>query len=239
MKQFLLLILITPLFAISQTKNVVSSLRITPKPDKVLEFEKALADHAAKFHKGDFKWRVYMVRSGPDFGSYQCTEGPFSWEELDQRGDLGSEHMADWYRTVLAICTNAGTFSYGLFREDLSTVALTDYSDKISTSHYFPKPGCGPRFEALIKKLNSVWAGSNQTVAVYSSSSSGPTSFTIVTRYKTGWKERAPEFMKPFNARYDAKFGSGSYDAFLAEASQVLDHAWSEMLVYRPDLSSK
>ena len=239
MKQILLLVLITPLYVISQTKNVINSTRISPRPDKVLEFEKALSDHASKYHKGDFKWRVYMVRSGPDFGSYQLVEGPYSWDELDQRGDLGSEHMSDWYRTVLALCTSAGTNTYSTFREDLSTVALTEYSDKVSSTHYFPKPGCGPRFEALIKKLNTVWAGSNQLAAVYESSASGPTQFTVVTRYKTGWKERAPEFMKPMRVRYDTKFGSGGYDALLAEVHEVLDHAWSEMMIYRPDLSSK
>ncbi len=37
-----------------------------PKADKVLDFEKALAAHAQKYHTGDWKWRVYEIQSGPD-----------------------------------------------------------------------------------------------------------------------------------------------------------------------------
>ena len=46
MKKILLLLLLTPLFGLSQNKNVLNANRVFCKVDKVLEFEKALAIHA-------------------------------------------------------------------------------------------------------------------------------------------------------------------------------------------------
>ena len=83
MRKIFLLCLLVPILGISQPKNVSSADRVFPKVDKVLEFEKALGAHAQKYHKGDFKWRVLAIQTGPDAGGYQITEGPTSWEAID------------------------------------------------------------------------------------------------------------------------------------------------------------
>ena len=41
-----MLSMLLPLMGISQTKNVISTHRVFPKVDKVMEFEKALAVHS-------------------------------------------------------------------------------------------------------------------------------------------------------------------------------------------------
>src|SRR5882757_193889 len=100
MRKMLVVWLLIPLIGISQAKNVITSTRVFPKSEKIAEFEKALAAHAQKFHTGDWKWRVWSIESGPDAGGYMMTEGPNSWEQLDGRGDLSSEHMDDWNRNI-------------------------------------------------------------------------------------------------------------------------------------------
>ena len=92
MRKLFLFCMLLPLLGVSQTKNVVSVTRVVPKVDKVLEFEKALTAHAQKYHTGDWKWRVFEIQSGPEFGAYHITEGPLSWEAVDGRGNLGTEH---------------------------------------------------------------------------------------------------------------------------------------------------
>src|SRR5258708_31221998 len=94
MRKMLVMWLLFPLFGISQVKNVINSTRVFSKPDKIAEFEKALAAHAQKYHTGDWKWRVWRIQSGPDAGGYMITEGPNSWEQFDGRGDLGGEHTS-------------------------------------------------------------------------------------------------------------------------------------------------
>lgn len=239
MRKMFLLLLLIPVLGISQKKNVMSTNRVFPKVDKVLEFEKALATHAQKYHTGDWKWRVFEIQTGPDAGGYHITEGPLSWDLIDTRGNLGNEHNNDWNKNVTIYLTDRGSTSYAVYQEDISSVQLTDYSDKINITHYYPKPGWGPALRAEMAKFKKVWDASGEAIAVYTASSSGPAQFTIVQRYKQGLKERESDFRKPIKERYEAVNGADSYDAWISALRTYVDHAWSELLFLRTDLSSK
>jgi hypothetical protein len=239
MRKIFFLCLLVPVLGISQTKNVVSANRVFPKVDKVLEFEKALTAHAQKYHTGDWKWRVFEIQSGPDAGGYQIVEGPNSWDQVDTRGNLGTEHNTDWNKSVAVYLTDRGTNMYSIFQEELSTVQLTDYSDKINITHYFPKPGYGPELRDGIKKFKKVWEDAGESVAVYQSSSSGPNQYALVTRYKQGLKERATGFRKPMKERYETVNGEDSWDGYFDMLKTCVENAWSELLFYRAELSSK
>jgi hypothetical protein len=143
MKRIFLLCLLLPILGLGQDKNVVNANRVFCKVDKVLEFEKALANHAQKFHKGEWSWRVYEIQSGPDAGGYHITEGPTSWASIDGRGNLGDAHNIDWNKNVAIYLTDRGGSSYAVYQDSLSSVALGDFSDKINITHYFPKVGWG------------------------------------------------------------------------------------------------
>jgi hypothetical protein len=239
MRKLLALWLFIPFVGVGQVKNVVKSERVFPKMDKIGEFEKAIAAHVQKFHTGDWKWRVWQIESGPDAGGYMLTEGPNSWEQIDKRGDLGAGHMEDWYKSVSVYLTDRFSAQYGVFDDELSTVQLTDYADKIAISHVFPKPGMGDQLENQLKMAKKAWTAGNQTVAVYSASSSGPAQYLLVYRYKQGLKEREKGFREPFKDRYETANGKGSYGEFMESVSKYADQGWSEILFFRPDLSSK
>jgi arginyl-tRNA--protein-N-Asp/Glu arginylyltransferase len=147
--------------------------------------------------------------------------------------------MADWNKNVAPFLSEKYSSMYSEYQEDFSTVALGDYSDKIAINHIFPKPGCTDKVEELLKKIKKAWTAGNQTVAVYTSSSSGPTQYSLVTRYKQGLKERDKNFRKPFKERFEATNGEGSYENYLESVSRYTDHSWSELLFLRPELSSK
>lgn len=239
MRKALLLALLLPLFSMAQERTVVSVNRVFPRPDRIAEFERGLAAHAQKYHTGTWKWRVFSIESGPEAGGYHITEGPLTWDEVDKRGNLGKEHMDDWYKNVMAHAADRGTSSYSVYREDLSTIQLTEYSDKIAINHVFPKMGRFADVENTIKNVKKVWESSNQTIAVYESSSSGPAQFAIVTRYKNGLKERERNFRAPMRERYTAAHGAGSFDKYLQDIANNTERSWSELLFYRADLSSK
>lgn len=239
MRKVFLLCMLIPMLGISQKKNVVTTNRVFPKVDKVLEFEKALAAHAQKYHTGDWKWRVFEIQSGPDAGGYHITEGPDSWELLDTRGNLGAEHTNDWNKSVAIYLTDRGSSSYAVYQDSLSTVALTDYADKISISHVYPKAGWANKVREWISWMKPVWQAGGESVAVYMSSSSGPTQYSIVTRYKNGLKERQQGYRKPFKERYEAIHGEDSYDKYMEVIRNYFDNSWGELLFMRADLSSK
>ena len=239
MKKWIACWLLVPVIGMSQSKTVVNTNRVFPKPDKVAEFEKGLAAHAQKYHTGDWKWRVYEIQSGPDFGGFQLVEGPHTWEQVESRGNLGAEHTADWNKSVAPFITERGESAYGMFREDLSTVQLTDFTNFIAINHVFPKPGYGDKVEENIKRIKKVWEAGGQTVAVYEASSSGAPGYNIVTRYKQGLKERDPNFRKPFKERFIALLGEDAYNNYLESVRSYTDKSWSELLSFRADLSSK
>ncbi len=228
-----------PFISLGQNKNVVSTHRVFPKMDKVMEFEKALAAHAQKYHKGDVSWRVFAIQSGPDFGGYHITEGPKTWTSEDERGDLGPDHMLDWNKNVAVHLTDRQSGGYSVYLDSLSTVAVGDYSDKININHVYPKMGQGDNVVKMIKKLRKVWAANGISVAVYTSNSSGPAQYTIVTRYKQGLKEKEPDFRKPFKETFEAQNGEGSHAQFIKDLAEFVDHSWNELLFLQKDLGSK
>jgi hypothetical protein len=239
MRKIFLLCMLIPLFGISQNQTVVNSSRYFPKVDKVQEFEKALTAHIQKYHSGDWKWRVYEIQTGPDAGGYHIVEGPKSWDEIDKRGNLGADHTNDWNKNVAIYLTDRYSSGYNEFREDLSTTQLGAFTDKITITHVFPKPGMGNIVEASLKKVKKGWAAGNQTVAVYQSVASGPGQYSLVYRLKDGLKELENGYRKPFKERYEAANGEDSYQQFLNTIMKSTDNSWSEMLFYRADLSAK
>ncbi len=233
------MLLLIPVLGIGQTKNVISATRVFPKADKVLDFEKALAAHAQKYHTGDWSWRVYEISSGPDAGGYHIVEGPVSWDALDSRGNLGTEHNNDWNKNVAVYLTDKVEESYSVYVDSLSTTALTRYTDKIVITHMYPKPGMIAGTVNLVKRLKTVWTAGNENVAVYQSVISGEPQIATVTRLKDGLKELADGYRKPMAERFNTAYGVGAWDTYLADYSKYVGSRWSELLVYRPDLSSK
>jgi hypothetical protein len=239
MKRLIILLIGLPFFTFAQDKNVISATRVFPKIDKIQAFEKALTAHAQKYHTGTWKWRVFSIESGPDFGGYHITEGPMSWEDIDTRGDLGKAHMADWDMNIATLLTQRGSSMYSVYREDLSSVPLTEFSNKIAINHVYIKPGYFEDVENLLKPFKKTWEASGQTVAVYEASSSGEPQFAVVTRYKEGLKERTTGFRKPMKERYTQANGEGSWDNYIKGIKNAIDRSWSELLFYHAELSSK
>jgi hypothetical protein len=239
MRKMLVVCLLVPFIGYSQAKIVLNATRVFPKQEKIAEFEKALAAHSQKYHTGDWKWRVYFIQSGPDAGGYMIVEGPNSWDQLDSRGDLGAEHTADWEKNVASLTIDRGSSTMAEFQADLSTVQLTDYADKIIMSHMVAKPGKIGAIPDLIKKMKNAWQAGSESVAVYQLVASGEPGYLTVTRLKAGLKELATGYRKPLKERFNTANGDGSYDTFSKDYADDVENRWSELLIFKPDLSSK
>jgi hypothetical protein len=239
MRKIILLFMALPLFGLAQNKTLVSGSRYFPKTGKVNLFEKALAVHAQKYHKGDLKWRVYTIETGPDAGGYMVVEGPTNWDGIDKRGDLGAVHTKDWETTVQPHLSDRTSTMYLTFRENISTAQLGDYSDKISINHLFFKPGYFADVQANLLLLKKVWEADGSTIAVYEASLSGEPQFAVVTRYKQGLKERDVVNPTAFPARFDKANGDGSFAKYLSLVKESIAHQWTEILYHKPEMDSK
>lgn len=236
---FFLLLMLLPFLGIGQTKNVISTTREFPKVEKQLEFEKALATHAQKYHTGDVKWRVFDIVSGPDAGGYHIVEGPKTWESEDTRGTLGVEHTNDWSKSVAIYLSDRHSSGYSVYIDSLSTVAVGDYSDKVQVTHIYPKLGCSYRVATMLKSMKAAWVADGSTIAVYETNGSGIQQFAVARRYKQGLKEKEVGFRKSFVDTYEKIHGQGSWGIFNDNVKEYIGEQWSELLFYRADLSSK
>ncbi|MXV51450.1 hypothetical protein GS399_10755 [Pedobacter sp. HMF7647] len=141
MKAFLAtFLLIYTLSAPAQEKIVMSTHRFFSKTDKIAELEKALATHTGKFHQGNNKWTIYRILSGPDAGGYHQEEGPIAWTQIEPATGKTSAAEEDLYKTVAPLTSAIGA-GCAIYRSDLSTSASDDFTDEISISHVFYKPG--------------------------------------------------------------------------------------------------
>ncbi len=133
-------------------------------------------------------------------------------------------------KKVVIYLTDRISVSYSVYQDSLSTIAPGDFSDKIAVAHIYPKVGKNLKVRNLIKKLKAGWVADGSTIAVYAANSSGPSQFTIVTRYKQGLKEKAQGFRKPFKGTFEGVNGEDSYDDYLDQMGDCVDNVWSEML---------
>jgi hypothetical protein len=167
------------------------------------------------------------------------SEGPSSWDILDSRADISAEHTSDWEKNVLPLTQGQGQSGYYEFQPDLSTVQLTDYANKIVINHMMAKPGKIMNVKDLLMREKKVWQAGNESVAVYAASFSGEPGYITVTRLKNGLKELAADYRKPFADMYNQAYGAGAIDTWLKDYSDDVESRWSELLTYRPELSSK
>lgn len=240
MKKFLLILMVMPLFALSQTKNLISTSRYFPKSGKWQAFEKALSVHAKKYHKGDFAWKVFTIETGPDAGGYLVVEGANNWAAVDSRGNLGDVHTADWENNIQPLLENKTTSTYYTFREDLSTVAQKDYAEKISINHAYIKPGWrGEYFEYVMQTNKKLWVADTVKMAVYDNSLSGRPEVITVTRYTNGLKVRDIENPVSFPDRFKkANGGDAAWTKWLEVTKEGLAGQWSELLYLKTNLGS-
>ncbi|MCX6204637.1 MAG: hypothetical protein NTZ19_00100 [Bacteroidetes bacterium] len=240
MKKMLLLLFLIPLLGKAQIQpaKVINANRVFPKSGKALAFEKALASHVAKYHQSVWKWRVFSIETGPDQGGYQINEGPTTWDEFDHRGDLGPAHMQDWELNIGPLLQDYSKVLYAVYKEDLSTIAVANYTDKIAITHLTYNPGYSGETEELIKQLKPNWESTQRSTAVYEVASSGEPGYIIVTRYKDGLKERDPGYKASMKDAFE-KNKPGSYQAYQDGLKKAVKGSWSEILSFQAVLSSK
>ena len=238
MKKVLLLLMFIPVLAFTQPKEVISAFRVFPVPGKALEFKKALIAHVAKYHVTERKWRIFEVMTGPDAGAFHFVEGPGSWEAWEKAPQNTDAHITDWDKTVEVFISKTTTSGYSTYQADMSTAKQTDYANNIILTHMYMKPGMTEKAWDLIEKMKKGWELSNQSMAVYAASSSGEPQIITSRRLKGGLKE-LDATGNSFADNYRKANGPDSWAEFSNSYAEVFERRWSEMLMFRADLSSK
>ena len=223
----------------AQEKGTLSSYRIFAKSGKDADLKKAIAAHAAKYHTGNWKWRVFSVLSGSDEGAYQINEGPNSWTELEGRKDLSDEHTRDYENTVLPLVEKTLPHAYLTYQRQFSTDSASGPFKKAMLRHFYLKPGKGQRFANSMATLKKVWEKLGMKMTVWSSYYSGPPRVVVAYRLPNGFIDLEKSRAKEVREAFDELEGNGAYVRFLEDLDQCVERLDEEIIELMPDLSSK
>jgi hypothetical protein len=226
------------MIAQAQENTVLNSYRVIPKPGKDRELKKALTDHAAKYHKGDWKWRVFQILSGPDEGAYQMNEGLTSWTTLEGRKDISDEHTRDYETTVLPLIDKTLPASFSRYEGDLSTSQYAGKFKKVLIRHYYLKPGKMTQFKTTLATWKKVYEKTNKNVTVWSSFFSDQPQITIAFRLAEGWADIDHVPANEFATTYDQLYGAGANTKNMEVVSQCVERILDEMYEFLPEVSS-
>lgn len=94
---------------------------MTPKDGKLIQLEKGLADHVAKFHaKGSWPEYHFDVISGPNAGSLMGFSGPHTWKAFDDR--VRSQADIDHYNKFILPYTdnNNNSIDFWVYLSEVS-----------------------------------------------------------------------------------------------------------------------
>ncbi|MDX1478680.1 MAG: hypothetical protein R3301_13300 [Saprospiraceae bacterium] len=217
---------------------VFQNVVLTPKVDKIAEFESALAAHNKRFHATDAHGcRVYNINSGPDIGKYIWTLGPTQWAALDSRPGEGA-HDDDW-ANVMKHCEPAAHGSYWSFDASLSHFPADFNLSKLRVMYVDLKRNSGEEVAYLLGKIRATYAEhlTDEPYGIYwnqtSSTREGRDMAVIWFFDKWAWMGEDSEFEKKFEMVH----GEGSWDRWLDDWIDATEGTELEFWVFRPDLS--
>lgn len=252
MKSFLrasLVLALLPLAVVAQTsapaasapaaprQGTITTFRVMPKFGHEEQLKAALTAHAKKWHSGKWAWRVYEVLSGPDGGAYHVVEGPNSWTDLEDRGDLGAEHMKDFPTNILPHAETISPESYMTYNEGASTSPAGNFSKKAAITVYQVKPGRLGQLLAQLRQQKAAAEKDGVAVAVWVSYASGPLRVAVVRRFKNGLKDL--DGQASLRTTMEGLYGVGAYDRWLEELERNVASSHGEMIEHQPDMSTK
>jgi hypothetical protein len=223
----------------AQDKTTMTSDRIKPRPGKDAALKKAIAEHAAKYHTGNWKWRVFSILSGPDAGGYMINEGPNTWSTLEDRGDISDEHMRHYESTVVPLVESNGSSMFLVFQKDLSADSSGGKFKKALLRHVFPKPGKAVRFAEYLKTWKAVWQKLHLQVVVWQSFYSGQPQYVVSSRLGQGFVDLEQPMGKALREGFDEVAGTGAYARYLDDLDKYVDRIDEEIVELLPDVSSK
>ncbi len=242
MKKVLLWILLLPFIAVSQNGNeymVFENGLLSPKLDKISQFESGLAAHNKKYHKeGTFGARVHWIGNGPNTGKYIWSMGPLPWSAFDNR-PAQEGHDEDWNSNVLPYMMPETDQNYWKYEAELSNFPKDFKLNKLLVDFYDVKRFKGSEAKSLLGKINKVMKEkfADATYGVYTNelpnSKHGNDIAVIYFFEKSGFMGEDWKFADKYNEVH----GAGSFDTFMKDWENVTQGKYSEIWHYKSELS--
>lgn len=214
-------------------------LYLTPRTDKIMELNEALAKHNKTFHKdAPYQVHVWMINTGPHTGDLAWVMGAATFTDLDSRPE-SKEHQEDWMKNVMPNVKKVSDGEYWKQDEKVSYSPEGSFTGKEIWTVYDIVPFEGYRFTALLENVVEVYKAKNYPnyFEVYRSQFDGGNGHDVAIGF--GFKNYAffDEDEKFWND-YEEVHGEGSRWKFFEEYREVVKGSYDELSEFIPELSS-
>lgn len=238
-KTLIALLLITGFLSAQDAAQIVRTSYFEAKSGHAAKLEKGLKDHTDKFHQSaDHAVNTWQVVAGRRTGQYLRTTSNEGWEGFDTYQDLPGD-QAHWDRAVTPHLESTSGLSFWKFNVDYS------YNPPQSTPKMFAvwlvqyKAGAWSKYRDAVLKINQANKDnkSDYQVAAYSLRIGGEGRTYAFLRPMDSWADMNPKGMGLWETLV-ASYGEEEAGKILGSRSEAVEKAESEVILFRPDLST-
>jgi hypothetical protein len=211
------------------------------KAGAVKAYEDGRKRHMAwhKRQNDPWSWHTWQAASGPYTGSYVTISFGHAWKDFDTwEGRFGQGDTAD-VDLNLTPHTESATVAYYELLPELSRPPAGQAHTKMSeVVHFLLKPDKAAEFRHALQRAHEAIGKTNWPVTYlwYELSNGGEGPHFVLVLPHNSWAEMAQPEMS-FPAMLTKAFGPYETGVILEGFDQSSRSQWSEILVYRPDLS--
>jgi len=221
--------------------NVGQVYLMTPKPGMIKQFEDGRKRHMEfhRKHNDTWSWETYQITTGEQTGDYLSVTFGHTWKDIDTwEAKLGDADLADGDVNMTPYLANT-TSSVWMYMADVSRSTTGDTPDKmLEVQHYMLKPGASDDFQYIIGKIHAAIGKESWPVHYrwYSLMNGGQGPHYVLVIPHDNWADMAGPDLG-FDAMLEKALGKHEAEALTHDLFKTIAHEWTEMLVYRPDLS--
>lgn len=217
--------------------NVLWTMRITPKMDKIGELEKKLPLFL-KTHYPQLSFRVYEVLTGPKTGSFFIASGPYAFKDFDapmQSPKGEAAQKAD----DLALIALSESIEVQHARV-LSDISLPDPNREIKyvqvTERQY-ETGSWSKYRDFLRKLKTAREkGPKVDIVYFQPVGGGDLNTFVAARFFTKWEEL--DINMNLAELYDNAHGRAAWAGAMREINAINKSANQEIRMLRKDLST-
>jgi len=227
-------------FAQQKTVNVGQVYVMVPKPGMSKQFEEGRKRHM-EFHRKQndtWSWEAYEIMTGDNTGNYLSVTFGHTWKDLDAWEEkMGQADTADSNANLMPYLGTTQESIWSVMT-DVSRPAAEPTSKMIEIDHYMLKPGSEEEFEYTLGKVNDAIGKTNWPVhyTFYQLMNGGEGPHYVLVIPHGNWADMAEPEMS-FNAMLEKAVGRHEAEALEHAFDHSVAREWSEMAVFRPDLS--
>jgi hypothetical protein len=228
--------------ALAQEKpgNAAMVYSVKAKSGSWGQLEEAMKKHFA-WHRSQsdtFAYHVWQVMSGDDVGDLVVGTFGHHWREFGGRDELDRADVADFVANVMPLTEKMSLHYVSMIPEASRPSARTQPPAMSQVTHYFVKPSGVVQFADAIKAVKAALDKVNYPVYSrwYSLVSGGEGPHYVLVVERNEWAEFEPMAKTLEQVIAEATSPSKAVELMSAVRDNTR-HTYSELLVYRPDLS--